>query len=116
MGFGGYLVINKQMTFGSLFAFINLLNFVVNPLVSLPGIIASIGEAAGAAQRIFELLDQEVERESGSITRPEKDLATAIRFRNVEFSYEDGNPVLKDARPGHPPGTDGSHRRSQRRR
>jgi ABC-type multidrug transport system fused ATPase/permease subunit len=96
MGFGGYLVITKQMTFGSLFAFINLLNFVVNPLASLPGTIASIGEASGAAQRIYELLDQEAERESGSITRPEKDLATAIRFRNVEFSYEDGNPVLKD--------------------
>ena len=35
MGLGGYLVIEGQMTFGALFAFINLLNYVVNPLGSI---------------------------------------------------------------------------------
>lgn len=95
MGFGGYLVINKQMTFGSLFAFINLLNFVVGPLGGLPGIIASIGEAAGAGQRMLAILDQDVEREGGSILRPDGKSGPIISFQDVDFAYEDANPVLK---------------------
>jgi ABC-type multidrug transport system fused ATPase/permease subunit len=95
MGFGGYLVIHHQLTFGAIFAFINLLNWVVNPLGSLPGIIASISEASGAAQRIFEILDHEIERESGTVTRPDKGADTAIRFKDVNFAYQENTPVLK---------------------
>jgi ATP-binding cassette, subfamily B, bacterial len=95
MGFGGYLVIQNQLTFGSLFAFINLLNFVVNPLGSLPNIIASISEASGAAQRIFEILDHEVERKSGSTSQPQKESASVIRFKDVDFAYQANTPVLK---------------------
>lgn len=101
MGFGGYLVIDKQMSFGALFAFINLLNYVVNPLGSLPGIIASISEASGAAQRVFQLLDHAEERQDGDITQPKVDGGLggqdlAIQFKDVSFAYADGNPVLKD--------------------
>ena len=98
-GFGGYLVIDGQMTFGSLFAFINLLNFVVNPLGSVPGIIASMSEAAGAAQRIFQVLDQPGERQDGVLIKVEPIQALAappaIEFKNVSFSYQDDAPILK---------------------
>ena len=106
MGFGGYLVIDKQMSFGALFAFINLLNYVVNPLGNLPAIIASISEASGAAQRVFQLLDHAEERQDGVVTQPKVDLGpaglgltgseVAIQFQDVSFAYADGNPVLKD--------------------
>ena len=95
-GLGGYLVIDKQMTFGSLFAFINLLNFVVNPLGSLPGVIASISEAVGAAQRVFKILDHQIERSDGTITQPRKDLDQVIQFNDVSYRYADGNPVLNN--------------------
>jgi subfamily B ATP-binding cassette protein MsbA/ATP-binding cassette subfamily B protein AbcA/BmrA len=95
-GLGGYLIIDKQMTFGSLFAFINLLNWVVNPLGNMPPIIASMGEAAGAAQRIFKLLDQDIERDSGRVNRPIQDSQAIIQLEDVSFAYSDGVPVLKD--------------------
>jgi ABC-type multidrug transport system fused ATPase/permease subunit len=108
MGFGGYLVIDKQMSFGALFAFINLLNYVVNPLGNLPNIIASISEASGAAQRVFQILDHPAERQDGAVTRPKAsgvlstpapaDQNLAIQFKGVSFAYADGNPVLKDVR------------------
>jgi len=101
MGFGGYLVIDQQMSFGALFAFINLLNYVVNPMWNLPHIIASISESSGAAQRVFQILDHAAERQDGAVTRLKagsgpagQDLA--IQFREVSFAYSDGNPVLKD--------------------
>jgi subfamily B ATP-binding cassette protein MsbA/ATP-binding cassette subfamily B protein AbcA/BmrA len=101
MGIGGYLIIDKQMSFGALFAFINLLNYVVNPLGGLPGIIASMSESTGAAQRVFQILDQPAERQdgerqNGAITRPKTDRDLALQFKDVSFAYADGKPVLKD--------------------
>lgn len=95
MGLGGYLTIDKQLTFGGLFAFINLLNYVVNPLGSLPGIIASIGEAAGAAQRVFKLIDSPSERQDGAVTQPAQNTAPALQFKDVSFAYNGDSPVLK---------------------
>ena len=95
MGFGGYLVIDKQMTFGALFAFINLLNYVVNPLSSLPSVIASIGEAVGAAQRVFKLIDSPSERQDGAITQVAQDSSPALQFKDVCFSYSPDCPILK---------------------
>jgi ABC-type multidrug transport system fused ATPase/permease subunit len=100
MGFGGYLVIDHQMSFGALFAFINLLNYVVNPLGSLPNILASISEGAGAAQRVFQILDHPAERQAGRITQLQAaprpaETELAIQFKDVSFAYADGNPVLK---------------------
>ena len=98
IGFGGYLVIDKQMTFGGLFAFVNLLNFVVNPLGSIPNILASMSEAAGAAQRVFKLLDHPSERQDGSVTQPERDGRPAIEFEDVSFAYQESDPVLSHIR------------------
>ncbi len=98
MGLGGYLIFEGRITFGALFAFINLLNYVVNPLGSLPGVIASIGEAAGAGRRVFDLVDQPSEPQGGAVTErgavEQRD--GAIAFRNVTFGYTEGQPVLKD--------------------
>ena len=97
IGLGGYYVIHNEITFGSLFAFINLLNYVVNPLGSLPNIFASMGEASGASQRVFDLLDQSGERLDGAPVDGETHRDTnAIEFHDLSFAYSDGAPVLKN--------------------
>jgi len=93
---GGYLVIVGQVTFGSLIAFVNLLNFLANPLVGIPRTWADMGEAAGAAQRIYELLDQKTERSNGRAFQPAPAERTAIRFQELSYSYEEDAPVLQD--------------------
>lgn len=95
-GFGGYLIIDGQMTFGSLFAFINLLNYVVNPLGNIPRIIASLSEATGAAQRVFALLDQPEERQTGSAMQAPSHIEAAIQLDHVNFAYTEDKPVLND--------------------
>ena len=97
VGLGGYFVIQKEITFGSLFAFINLLNYVVNPLGSLPNIFASMGEASGASVRIFDLLDQPGERLDGAQVKVEPSSgANAIELHDLSFAYSDGLPVIKN--------------------
>jgi subfamily B ATP-binding cassette protein MsbA/ATP-binding cassette subfamily B protein AbcA/BmrA len=97
IGLGGYFVFQHQVTFGALFAFINLLNYVVNPLGFLPGVFASMGEASGAANRVFDLIDQPGERQSGLALAPRAE-TNAIEFHNLTFAYTDGIPVLKNIR------------------
>ena len=95
-GYGGYLAITGVITFGGIFAFVNLLNYVVNPLGEIPRLVATIGEAVGAAQRIFQALDHDLERSSGD-GHPSRLQAAgpAIRFQDLSFAYEAGTPILK---------------------
>jgi ATP-binding cassette, subfamily B, bacterial len=93
-GYGGYLAITGAITFGGIFAFINLLNYVVNPLSSLPPLVGRIGEAVGASQRIFELLEHDLERSSGNEIVPGEAAEPVIRFQDVSYAYEPGAPVL----------------------
>ena len=95
IGLGGYFVIQGDITFGALFAFINLLNFVVNPLSSIPNILAGISESAGAARRVFDLIDQAPERTDGAVREPNG--GPAIAFDALTFSFAGApEPVLKD--------------------
>ncbi|UCC61418.1 MAG: ABC transporter ATP-binding protein [Anaerolineae bacterium] len=94
-GFGGYLAINGHLTFGSLMAFIVMLNFVANPLSSLPPSIAGIAQASGSAQRIYQILDQEAERSDGEDLAPDDSVSTVVRLAHVDFAY-DTETVLKD--------------------
>ena len=92
---GRDLMLRGRITFGSLFAFINLLNFVVNPMNSIPNIIASISEATGAGRRLMDLIRQPPEREDGAASLPIAAGDVAIRFSGAGFAYDD-TPVLKD--------------------
>ena len=94
-GFGGYLAINGHLTFGNLMAFVVMLNFVANPLSSLPRSIASISEASGAAQRMYQLLDQDTERIDGQDLALDEQVSTVIRSEHVDFAYGEES-VLKD--------------------
>jgi ABC-type multidrug transport system fused ATPase/permease subunit len=95
LGIGGYLAITGRMTFGEIFAFINLLNFVVNPLGNIPGLIADISASLGAAQRIIAVLDQPLERSDGVVSALPALSTPAIRFQDLTFAYAGNNPVLK---------------------
>ncbi len=96
LGYGGYLVITGVMTFGSMFAFINLLNSVVNPLGSLPNILASMNEASGAGQRVFQLIDHAPERTDGRVIKSVAGQNSVIALNHVHFAYTKDKPILKD--------------------
>ena len=99
--YGGYLVVTGHLTFGFLLAFINLLNHVTNPLRNLPPTLASISEAAGAAQRAYALLDEGVERTGGAPAAPPQVAQSVVRSQNLTFAYASaggpsaGRPALE---------------------
>ncbi|ASA19593.1 ABC transporter ATP-binding protein [Paenibacillus donghaensis] len=59
----GSFVARGSLEVGGMLAFIQLMNYLVNPFSSLPGLIAAMQQSLGAAGRIFEVMDSKAEVE-----------------------------------------------------
>ncbi|MEK4877712.1 MULTISPECIES: ABC transporter ATP-binding protein [Paenibacillus] len=83
----GYFVAKGSLEVGAMIAFIQLMNYLVMPFSSLPGLINSMQQSLGAAGRIFEVLDSPVEVE----TLPEVDTKQpefeSLVMSSISFSY-----------------------------
>ena len=95
MAYGGYLVIANELTMGSLIAFLNLLNYLVQPLSMMPQLMGSLKGSMAAGLRIFELFEQPMERTDGIPLEPDSTIPP-IALRNVSFSYDGKAEVLID--------------------
>jgi ATP-binding cassette, subfamily B, bacterial len=94
--YGGYLVIERQMTIGSLIAFSAYQLRAFNPLQALIDLYLRIQRAGVSVDRIFEFLDMpaEIDGAKGGVRLPE--LRGEIEFRHVSFSHDPAVPVLQD--------------------
>jgi ATP-binding cassette subfamily B protein len=93
--YGGYLVIQGQMTIGSLVAFSAYQSRAFSPLQVLMDLYLRIERAGVSLARIFEFLDIEKEHEEWE----GKQLPVVhgeIEFHQVSFAYEANQPVLRD--------------------
>lgn len=84
--YGGYLSIQGQLTTGGLIAFVELMNYIVQPAIFVPRLLANSQQTAGNAKHIFELLDAMPERKAGKTAEPDK-AQSAVRLNNVSFGY-----------------------------
>lgn len=90
---GGRLVLEGDLTAGTLVAFLLYAVTIAGAITSLAGFWGNIQEASGAAQRIFELMDHPrdlVEAETPrSLPRPVKGI---VRYEGVRFRYAADQP------------------------
>lgn len=94
-GVGGLLMLKGQVSFGVLFAFINLLNFVASPMQELPRVMGDIASNSAALERILEIMEMPSEREDGE-SLEFIDHAPVVEFRNVTFSYPESETPAVD--------------------
>lgn len=93
---GGYFVTQGEMTLGGLLAFINLLNLLTFPLSNMSVMIGEAKRDLASAERIFETLDSEDERQSGYAFEFEN-TSPLIKFNRVSFTYPgDKTPVINN--------------------
>jgi ABC-type multidrug transport system fused ATPase/permease subunit len=85
--YGGYLGVKGELSFGSLFAFIQVINYVLRPMREIPRIINTTKNAAASIDRLYEVYIETKERCDGECF--EKHGTVAIEFDNVEFGYDD---------------------------
>ncbi len=93
--FGGYEVVNGDITAGALIAFLTYAVNLANPVKRLSRVYGNIQKAMAAVDRVFDVLDLE---ESVS-NRPDAiDLPAThghVSVRDVTFSYKPGVPALQ---------------------
>ena len=94
---GGRLVLDGALSPGTLVAFLLYAVTISGAITSLAGFWANLQEAAGAARRIFEILDHPVAIESPT---PPRRLPTpvrgVVRYEGVTFRYEPHLPRVLD--------------------
>jgi len=95
---GAYMIIRHTpgVTMGTLVTFSMFLGMFYEPVRSLAQINDTIQRSLAAAERIFEIVDEEpkIKDSPDSIEIPR--IAGRVEFDHVDFRYEDGDEVLKD--------------------
>ena len=101
---GGSAIIAGEMTLGELIMYIFFIGLVAAPLVSIASIGTQITEAFAGLDRIREILDMSTEVDEDEQRAPVPRLAGDLKFEDVWFEYNEGQPVLRGvsfhARPG----------------
>ena len=90
----GYTSFHLQgvIQFGVLYAFVDYLNRLFQPVVQVVNQLSGMEQARVAAERVFQLLDEEgIEVVDGKMERYQGD----VRFENVYFTYDGKQDVLK---------------------
>ncbi len=96
LGAGASMVVQGQLTLGTLVAFISYIVSFYEPIRRLTDIDNILQQAAAAGDRIFELLDEtpDVQDAPGAVALER--VEGAVQFENVSFHYGDGEEVLHD--------------------
>ncbi len=94
--YGGRLVFSGAITGGDLSKFLLYTIFVAGAVGAMVGLYSQFQEALGASKRIFELLDNEDKIPNAANKAELADVKGEIEFKELSFSYDDDNPVLKN--------------------
>jgi subfamily B ATP-binding cassette protein MsbA len=102
---GGNAILAGEMTLGELIQYIFFIGLVAAPLVSIASIGTQITEAFAGLDRIRELLDMSTEIDEDENRAAVETLAGDVRFEDVWFEYNPGQPVLRGVSFHAAPGT-----------
>ena len=94
--YGGLEVINGNLTAGALMAFLIYAVNLANPIKRLSRVFGNIQKAMAAAERVFEVLDTVPEIADKPNAKPLATIDGKVSFKNVSFSYKEGETALDD--------------------
>ena len=94
--YGGLQANLGIMTIGGIQAFVSYLTFMMWPIQDLARVYAEMQHSIASAERIFTLLDSAPEVFDRPGATDPGTIKGTIEFDHVEFTYEDGKPVLTD--------------------
>lgn len=95
---GGIMTINGQISLGGIQAFLQYVNQVSEPITQASYVIMSLQSAIAGAERVFELLDEEVEDNKFNEYRFSENIISegSVNFKNVYFGYTEEKSLIKD--------------------
>lgn len=91
---GAYLALSgRGLSAGTVLVFVQLLNFVINPIGTIPQALAEIQASKALITKVAESLESNV-RDEG--TEVKNSLASGICVCDLTFGYDDDNKVLRN--------------------
>lgn len=84
---GATLVMNGNISFGVIVAFMVYIRLFTNPLSQIAQAATSLQSAAAASERVFEFLGEEEMSDESSKTAVLENVKGDVEFRNVNFGY-----------------------------
>jgi len=95
--YGVGLVDNKEITIGSLVAFIGYLALFYTPINQLHSVNHMLQHALASGERVFEIIDRQPEvKEIPNALLPSTNMRGEIEFQEVTFAYVAGKPIIKN--------------------
>ncbi len=97
---GGFIAVyhpfGMVITIGTIILFLNSSRQFTRPINEIANLYGQILTATACAERVFEILDSENEVDKGTININEEEFKGNIEFKNINFSYVEDQPVLKN--------------------
>jgi ATP-binding cassette subfamily B protein len=90
------MVINGQLSIGLVQAYLQYVNQVSEPITQVSYVINSLQSAFAALERIFEILDQEEEKEDAIHIPVPETLRGEVNFKHVSFGYSSDRLLMED--------------------
>lgn len=90
LGYGAIRVMNGSLTMGALVSFLMNLFQIMSPVIIISQFFNELSKTNGSTQRINEPGEIAQDEQNVDITNKE------LKFEHVDFSYEDGKPILHD--------------------
>ena len=100
---GGWLAAKKMVTVGDIQAFLQYVRQFTQPIVQIAIISNVLQQTAAAAERIFDFLASEEEKDvsiemgqKGALVEIPESIKGKVEFRHVCFGYLPDQPIIKD--------------------
>ena len=93
---GGFFVFNGTIKIGQLQAFMQYSRSFIEPIVQIADITNVIQSTIASAERVFEVLDEKEEDDSGTKELNPEKVQGHVEFKNVDFGYKPGELLMKD--------------------
>ena len=95
-GIGGWLAVKEIITIGVIASFINYSKQFTRPINELANQFNMLQTAIAGAERVFEIMDEKPEKEDEEDAIKLSKISGKVDFENVDFSYDEKTPVLKN--------------------
>lgn len=96
IAYGSWLIVQGTITAGDFVSFLAALLMMYTPLKAMGNTIVNIQQGFLAIERIYDILDIEPDIQNSPEAFKITNFDHAIKFQNVNFSYREGIPVLRD--------------------
>ncbi len=98
--FGGFFILHpvavmRNLSIGNIQSMLQYSKKFTRPINEIANQYSSILTALAGAERIFEIMDSADEIDEGTEKIEVEDIHGNIEFKDIRFSYEEGEPVLK---------------------